>query len=33
VIHDWIGTAISAAIIVVTSGILKRTWYDRLESD
>jgi hypothetical protein len=32
VIHHWSGAAICAAIILVTSAILKRTWYGRLES-
>ena len=32
VIHHWNEAAICLAIIAVTSAILKRTWYDRLES-
>jgi hypothetical protein len=32
VIQDWKPAAISLAIIVVTSTILKYTWYDRLEA-
>jgi solute:Na+ symporter, SSS family len=31
VIRDWTGAASCAAIILITSSILKRTWYDRLE--
>lgn len=33
VIHDWRAMAVSLAIILVTSAILKRTWYDRLPTD
>ncbi|HJQ80211.1 MAG TPA: sodium:solute symporter family protein [Lacipirellulaceae bacterium] len=32
VIHYWNAAAICLAVIVVTSAILKRTWYDRLET-
>lgn len=32
VIQHWRGAGICAAIIVVTSAVLKRTWYDRLEN-
>jgi Na+/proline symporter len=32
VIHHWKEAAFCAAIIAVTSAVLKRTWYDRLES-
>jgi Na+/proline symporter len=31
VIHEWQKAAICLATILVTSAILKRTWYDRLE--
>ncbi len=31
VIKHWHEAAVCLAIIVVTSAILKRTWYDRLE--
>jgi hypothetical protein len=33
VIHHWNEAAICLAIIAVTSAILKRTWYDRLEAN
>ncbi len=32
VIHHWNEAAICLAVILVTSAILKRTWYDRLET-
>jgi Na+/proline symporter len=32
VIHEWTSAGACAAIIFVTSTILKRTWYDRLEA-
>ena len=32
VIHEWTSAGTCAAIILVTSTILKRTWYDRLEA-
>jgi Na+/proline symporter len=32
VIQAWRPSAVCAAIILVTSAILKRTWYDRLEA-
>jgi solute:Na+ symporter, SSS family len=32
VIHHWNEAAICLAVILVTSAILKRTWYDRLEA-
>jgi Na+/proline symporter len=32
VIHEWVEVAACLAIILVTSAVLKRTWYDRLES-
>jgi Na+/proline symporter len=32
VIHYWQATGVCAAIIAVTSAVLKLTWYDRLES-
>jgi solute:Na+ symporter, SSS family len=32
VIHEWRSAAVCATMILVTSGILKRTWYDRLEN-
>lgn len=32
VIQNWRAAAIATSIIVVTSTILKRTWYDRLEA-
>jgi hypothetical protein len=31
VIHYWNAAAICLAVILITSAILKRTWYDRLE--
>jgi Na+/proline symporter len=31
VIHDWQKAALCLATILITSAILKRTWYDRLE--
>lgn len=32
VIQNWRGAGIALACVVVTSTILKRTWYDRLET-
>ena len=32
VIQDWRAAGVCAATILVTSGVLKRTWYDRLET-
>jgi hypothetical protein len=32
VIHHWKEAAICLVVITVTSAILKRTWYDRLET-
>jgi Na+/proline symporter len=32
VIHKWPSAAACAAVILVTSAILKHTWYDRLEA-
>jgi solute:Na+ symporter, SSS family len=32
VIHHWNEAAICLAVILATSAILKRTWYDRLEA-
>ena len=32
VIHEWVSAGTCAAIILVTSTILKHTWYDRLEA-
>jgi hypothetical protein len=31
VIHNWRNVAVCMATILITSAILKRTWYDRLE--
>jgi len=33
VLRDWKGFWISAAVLAVTSAILKRTWFDRLERE
>jgi Na+/proline symporter len=33
VIHHWTGMSICLATILITSAILKRTWYDRLPVD
>jgi hypothetical protein len=32
VIHEWASAGTCAAVILVTSAILKHTWYDRLEA-